>query len=248
MSLFEFRPGTSLCHTLDPRCKFFLVCLCGITLAAAGWTACLIMLCLAWIGLHRLNITLARLFHQLRFFLIFLAIIVLARGLTQPGHPLVSAAGYHLTQEGLIQGSLIALRFFLIMVIGLIFSSTTRTKDLKAAVQWYLAPVPFIPESQVATTIGLVLRFLPLILSQSAETRLAIQSRCGNLQKNPVKRLTLLVMALMSKSFRSADVLAMAMDARCYSGQRTDPRLLPSGKEPAAMAAGIGVCLVLFFL
>ncbi len=248
LNLFEFKPGQSLVHTLDPRCKFFLICLLSIGLVSAGWMACMVGTIFMLLSLRLIRINPMELVQQLKFFFFFLGVIVLIRGFTTPGTPLVSLFGYSITEEGLSQGGLVALRFFLVMVLGLIFSATTRPADLKAAVQWFLAPIPFIPEKRVGIMISLALRFLPLIFSQAGETRQAIRARCGSRQKNPVKRITTLGLALLTRSVQSADGLAMAMEARCYTDTRTDPKLCPGGRERHAIAVVCGIFLALVFL
>ncbi len=248
LNLFEFKPGLSLIHALDPRCKFFLICLLSLGFVSAGWLSCMAGGIFMWLSLRLIRIKFVDVIRQLKFFLFFLGVIVLIRGATTPGTPLASLFGYSITAEGLSGGGLVTLRFFLVMILGLLFSATTRPADLKAAVQWFLAPIPFVPEKRVGIMISLALRFLPLIFSQASETHQAIQARCGNRQKNPVKRVTTLAMALLIKSFKSADGLALAMEARCYTDNRTDPKLCPGGKERHAIAVVCGVFLVLVFL
>lgn len=248
LNLFAFKPGRTPAHTLDPRCKLFLVCLLGIGLVNAGWAACAAFSAPLFFILNRLGIGMAVLFRQLKYFLVFLVFIILVRGLAIPGTPLISLFDYAVSIEGLTQGGLVALRFFMVMVLGLVFSATTRPADLKAAVQWCLAPVPFIPEKRVGVMISLALRFLPLILSQARETRQAIQARCGDRQKNPVKRTLTLTLALLGKSILSAEGLALAMAARSYTDARTDPKLVPGGKEPYAIVAGSITFTLLVFL
>ncbi len=248
LNLFEFKPGASLIHNLDPRCKFFMICLLSLGFISAGFPACMAGLLFMLISLKFIRINFVDVIRQLKFFLFFLGVIVLIRGATTPGTPLASLSGYSITEEGLADGGLVALRFFLVMVLGLLFSATTRPADLKAAVQWLLAPIPLVPEKRVGIMISLALRFLPLIFSQASETRQAIQARCGNQQKNPVKRITTLAMALLIKSFKSADGLALAMEARCYTDNRTDPKLCPSGRERHAIAVVCGIFLVLVLL
>lgn len=184
---------------------------------------------------------------QLRYFIVFLIFILLARALTIPGDPLFSAYELTISAQGLHQGGLVALRFFLVMVTGLIFSATTRSASLKNAAQWYLKPIPFVPEKRVAVMISLSLSFLPLILQQAQETRNAINSRCGNLEKNPVKRFVRLTLPLLKKTFLSADHLILAMEARCYSEERTDPEFEPSGRETLFIITGLGFFLCMLF-
>jgi energy-coupling factor transporter transmembrane protein EcfT len=197
--------------------------------------------------LKQIRLPMGQVLKQLRYFIVFLIFILLARALTIPGDPLFSAYGLTISAQGLHQGGLVALRFFLVMVTGLIFSATTRSASLKNAAQWYLKPVPFVPEKRVAVMISLSLSFLPLILQQAQETRDAINSRCGNLEKNPVKRFVRLTLPLLKKTFLSADHLILAMEARCYSEERTDPEFEPSGRETLFIITGLGFFLCMLF-
>ncbi len=244
-NLFEFRPGKSLAHLLDPRCKFFLVCIISSGLVSASWPACILLLLLVLLLLKSMGINPVRLVLQLRYFILFLFMIILVRGLAEPGPELFTLVAYPVSIAGLIQGGLVALRFFTVMVLGLAFSATTRPSELKAAVQWFLKPIPFIPEQRAGVIISLALRFLPMILSQARESGMAIDARCGNLRKNTLKRRSTLVLALLGKTFTTADQLAIAMEARCYTENRTDPGFHPSGKERLSLAAGICIFLVL---
>ena len=61
----------------------------------------------------------------------------------------------------------------------------------------------------------------------------------GNLRKNPVRRLINLAWPLLKKTFQSADDLSLAMQARCYSENRTDPRFFPNGKEGWVMGLAL---------
>jgi len=244
-NLFEFKSGKSLAHILDPRCKFFLLCIISAGLVSASLPMCLTLLLLVFVLLKSMGIGPVRLALQLRYFILFLFMIILVRGLAEPGPKLFTLIAYPVSISGLTQGSLVAIRFFTVMVLGLVFSATTRPSELKAAVQWFLKPIPFIPEQRAGVIISLALRFLPMILSQAKESGQAIDARCGNLLKNPIKRMSTLILALLGKTFKSADQLAIAMEARCYTETRTDPGFRPSGKEPLALAVGISIFLVL---
>ncbi len=240
MNPFIFRPGNSILHCLDTRCKFFMVCMMSLALLKAGFITCFICLGILIFFLKQIRLRVGETLKQLRYFILLLVFILLTRALTIPGDPIVSLHGMTISAQGIYQGSLIALRFFLVMVTGLIFSATTRPASLKNAAQWYLKPIPLVPEKRMAIMISLALRFLPLILQQAQETRNAIHSRCGNLQKNPVKRFIRLTLPLLKKAFLSADHLTLAMESRCYCEDRTEPEFDPSGKEAIFIIASLG--------
>jgi energy-coupling factor transporter transmembrane protein EcfT len=134
------------------------------------------------------------------------------------------------------------------MVTGLLFAVTTRPADLKSAAQWFLKPVPLIPEKRVALMISLCLRFFPLILAQAGQTADAVNARCGGYRKNPVRSIRFLTLPLLKKTVMAADHLDLAMTARCYTENRTDPEFESSGKERLALAAGTGLCLGMVLL
>ncbi len=235
-------------HQLDPRCKLAIICLWGASIAAAQWATAVLFLMFLLFLLYRLGTSLVSLLRELKIFLVFLLAIMLVRALVTPGIPILSVFDIGITIEGIQAGAITALRFFDVMILGIIFSSTTRPSQLKSAFQWILRPIPFIPENRAAMIMGLALRFLPLIFSQSRETGQAITARCGTYQKNPIKRITTHAMALLSKTFRQADTLSLAMEARCYTEHRTDPCFSPSGHERPALLLAVAFSLIPFFL
>ncbi|MCF8112805.1 MAG: energy-coupling factor transporter transmembrane protein EcfT [Desulfotignum sp.] len=245
LTLFTFCAGTTTLHRLDVRHKTALVCMVSLALFTSGFAGCLACFLVLSLLTRTIGISLAQLLGQLKWFILLLGIMFVARALTIPGDPVFSLSGIVATKEGLAQGALVAMRFFLVMMTGLLFSATTRPADLKSAAQWFLKPVPFVPEKQVAIMISLFLRFLPLILSQAGQTADAVNARCGNLHKNPIRRIRCQTLPVLKKTFMAADRLCLAMDARCYSEDRTDLEFETGGRNTLSMAAGTGLCLLM---
>jgi len=247
-SLFEYRAGKSLLHHLDPRAKLTLICLFSMTAAATGWIGSLAITGFLWAGLGQVKIPVFSLLRAFRFFILFLGLIVITRGLVEPGIPLAGIAGISVSAQGLFQGGLTALRFFNMMVLGLIFSTTTRPSTLNAALQWAARPIPFIPEKRIGTIFSLALTFLPMILRQAGESMDAFKARNGDRRKNPVRRTAILATALINRVLDRADAAAMAMEARCYTHNRAMAPFCPCGLEKPALLAGIGLCTILLLL
>lgn len=231
MTLFSYHPGDTLWHTLDVRCKCLLVCLLSLAVLKTKLPGNIICLCVLMFILKTLGLGPARLVKQLKIFFLFLILIFFCRWAGTPGDPMVTLYRFCLTRQGFTSGNLVSLRFLVVMLLGLILTATTRSMEIKAAVQWFFKPVPFIPEKRVAVMVGLALKFMPVILDNVREVTHAVNARCGNLRKNPVRRLINLFWPLLKKTFQSADDLSLAMQARCYSENRTDPRFFPNGKE-----------------
>lgn len=177
--------------------------------------------------------------NHIKYFILLLFFIFAARALIVKGDIIFSFYNLSITGQGIREGIIVTFKFFLVMITGVVFSSTTKPSSVKNAVQWFLKPVPFIPEKRVAIMISLALSFMPVILNQAREISEAQKARCGDLQKNPVKKIMRLVIPLLKKTFLSADNLVLAMESRCYNDNRTDPEFIPSGKEFYFLAASV---------
>lgn len=184
----------------------------------------------------------------MKLFLVLLGFVFISRSLTTSGDEIISIFSLVVTKQGLLTGLLVSLKFFLVMMTGLLFCTTTRTSDVKSAVQWVLKPVPFIPEKRVAVMVSLTLAFMPVILKQVRAISDAQAARCGNLEKNPVKKITRLILPILKKTFLTADNMILAMESRCYGEDRTDPVFTPSGREPLFFLGSTAVAITFFYL
>ncbi len=242
---FTYRPGSSGLHLLDTRLKFFITCLVGMSMLPAEGIACCFYFLMLHFFLKKTGLHFFPILNHMKLFLILLFFIFLTKALTTQGNLLFSAYSLTVTGQGVTEGAMTAFKFFLLMLTGLIFSATTRPSSVKAAVQWFLKPIPLVPEKRVAVMISLALCFLPVILKQAKEVSDAQKARCAHLQKNPVKKTMGLALPLLKKTFLSADHLVLAMESRCYCDDRTDPEFTPSGKEKAFLLGSIAVCACL---
>ena len=214
-----FTPGRSLLHRLDPRTKQALLMILG---AISAWgdifflsvvsTATLILFAIARVPFGRLIL-------EIRYFLFFLAILFCLRTLSFNSWTPVFAV------DQAAEVLKICWRLLLVVLMGLLVMATTRTAYIRAALVWYLKPVPLINEKMAATMVGLVVRFLPQILFQAAEISDAQRARCADRCKNPLLRLKRFGIPLFRRVFTCADELVAAMQARCYSENRTPPKL-----------------------
>ncbi len=223
-------------HLLDARCKFFTICIISISMMSAHLLICLLYFMILLVLLKNTGLNIFTTLNSIKYFLVLLFFVFAARSLTTKGDIIFSFFHMSITKQGLNIGFLIAFKFFLIMLSSLIISLTTKPSSVKGAVQWFLKPVPFIPEKRVGVMISLALKFMPLILKQANEISNARKARCGDLEKNPIKKITGLVLPLLKKTFWSADNLVFAMESRCYDDDRTDPEFKPSGQEKIFLA------------
>ena len=248
LTAFSFHPGASLLHKLDIRFKIvFLVLISLASLRATSLALCILTFVLIALMINT-RLPVKVIVKELRYFLILLLFVFVARTLTTPGSPMFQFKAVSITLEGIHGGILVCWRLVMIIIIGLIFVSTTRPSEIKAAVEWFLNPVPFIPAKRVAIMMSLVMRFMPLILDQAKETADAQHARFVENRKNPLYRLRKFVIPLVRRTFERADNLAMAMEARCYSEKRTDPGLSSKRSDWVVLFFIIGLFVVIIIV
>ncbi len=234
LTAIGFTPGHSLPHSLDPRTKQLL--LMGLSAASLGGGPIFLAtltgvlgVCFALAGLR-----IGRLMSEIRYFLLFLLFVFGVRTLAFDSGwtPTISAGSVN-------TALLVCWRLLLVVLMGVLLMATTRTAHIRAALVWFLKPIPLINEKTAATMVGLVVRFIPVILFQALEISDAQRARCVQQRKNPLRRLTRFTTALLRRVFSSADELAVAMQARCYHEDRTLPDLFFSRRDGLAGLAGL---------
>lgn len=248
LTSFGYLSGDSVLHRLDPRFKLLgiiLLSLVCLNLYFIPLGICTFLL-LGLISLLRLPLISG--VRELRYFFILLLLVFVARVLSTEGPSIIDLNFISVSWQGLHDGLLICWRLAFIVLLGFTLITTTRPPEIKAAVQWYLKPVPFIPERKVAMMMGLILRFVPVIFDQAAETAEAQKARCVQNRKNPVYRLTKLGFPLMRRTFERADDLVAAIEARGFTENRTDPELVSYPHDWIALLIIIGVCAAAILL
>ena len=242
LTAFSFQPGTSLLHKLDVRFKLLFLILISLVSLGGGFTGLGVLTGLVTgLSIHS-RLPLKSGFREFRFFLIFLVLILVARMLTTPGAALIEIKSIAISRSGLMSGVLICWRLVIIAFLGFLFVFTTPSSEIKAAVQWFLKPATFIPGKRIATMMGLIARFVPVILNQVKEPTEAQRARCVENRRNPFYRIVRLGLPLIRRTFEQADRLIVAMEARCYSENRTDPVLATTRTDWIALVMIIIIC------
>ncbi len=249
LTAFNYLPGNTFLHVLDVRVKLAALVMLSLTCIRADLTESLMMtLCLLFL-FRAIHLSFRSISRELRYFIVLLLIVFLARAFFTPGRPLIGIWSLTMTHQGVSDGILIAWRLFLIIMLSLLFVSSTRPSDIKVAVERLLAIFPFISRKKVAVKVAvmmsLILRFIPEIVNQAKETLDAQKARGIENRKNPVYRLIKFAVPLIRRTFENADRLALAMEARCYSENRTDPELVSTQKDLLVFAGVTCFCLII---
>ena len=218
---FHYRHADSMLHTLDARFKIILLVMLSLSmLHASSWGLFALTLLMGLVFLH-IRIPIISVLAELRYFFILLLVVFTLRLITTKGAPLFSLSWIMISKQGVMEGIMVCWRLLMVVLLGFLFVSSTRISSIKWSVQQLLTPVPFIPEKRLATMMGLIVRFIPVIFQKTRDISEAQKARGVENRKNPLYRLKILVMPLMRGVFQDADKLAMAMVARCYDENQT---------------------------
>ena len=244
--LFSYKSSNSLLHNLDVRCKLIVLSFLSLAILRANFTILFIITIIVLTFLIKEDIGLINLLKEIKYFILLLFFIFIARAVSTNGDPLFTLSWISFTKQGIIEGLKVCWKFFIIMMMGILFSCSTKPSYLKCAAQWFLKPIPFIPEKKISIMISLFLRFFPLILRQVKDVLDAQKTRCSELQKNPIKKIINILIPVLKKTFQCADNLAISMEARCYSENRTEPEFIKSGQEKKIYIAIIFLLIIMF--
>jgi energy-coupling factor transporter transmembrane protein EcfT len=99
----------------------------------------------------------------------------------------------------------------------------------------------------MAVMLSLLIRFVPVVIQQVRQTALAQRARAVECRKNPFYRAVKLVSPAMRRVFLTAENLTVAMEARCFSENRTDPKLA-FGRADRILMAALTIIGLLFLL
>jgi energy-coupling factor transporter transmembrane protein EcfT len=157
-----------------------------------------------------------QLFHELRFWAIFLSILFLFQSLFTPGTRLHSLPWLPVSKEGLLLGGLTCWRLGLILGYALLFTAVTRPRELRDGLIWLFKPIPFLPGRRIGLMVSLTLRFFSRILDHSEEVRLAHRARMGDRNKNPFRKAKFLAFPILVRSILEVEEVTYALAARGY--------------------------------
>ncbi len=257
ITLGQFFPGDSAIHRMDPRMKLILtiVYIVGVFMVS-NLLGYLISLLFLYIVVRISGIRFSYLvkgIKPLRFILIFTFVLNLffAKGETV----LLSLGFFTLTAEALSYATYFALRLVFLVMGTSVLTLTTSPVQLTDGLERLMHPLQrfHFPAHELAMMMTIALRFIPLLLEETDKIQKAQMARgadfeTGNLIARAKAMIPLLVPLFVS-SFRRANDLAMAMEARCYRGgdHRTRLRELRYTRLDAYAVVAMAAFLMVIF-
>lgn len=217
-SLGQYFPLDSIIHRLDARAKMIFIF--GIVFSAVlvvNMSVYLFLLVLLVLIYLLSKLPLLQLWGNLKAFL-WLFVFVFAVHLLYNAQ---TKAFPNFTIEGLSSGVLFGLRLGIFVFCALILSLTTPAVELTDGFFKFLSPLKKLkfPIEELSLMMMIALRFIPLLIDEAFTLKKAQQARGADFEGNLLKRskkLVPLLLPLFISSFRKAEDLSFALDARGF--------------------------------
>ena len=254
----RYVPAESIIHRMDPRSKltliFLFVCIVFIANNSLTYGALLIY--------TFLMISLSKV--PLRFIIgglkpvlwLVLFTLILHLFLNKEGDVLFQFGWLTIYEEGLRQGIFISLRFFLLILMTSILTLTTTPIEITDGLESMLHPLNKVkfPVHELALMMSISLRFIPTLMQETDKIMKAQTARGVDFSSGPIKErvkaIIPLLIPLFVNSFKRAEELATAMEARGYRGGegRTKYRQLSWGMVDTLMLLILALLVILLFV
>jgi energy-coupling factor transport system permease protein len=226
MIIGRYVPSNSLIHRLDPRSKLMVIFLfvCIIFLANNLMTYGLIALyTILMLGLSKIPFRF--LYSGLKPVLwLVLFTFILQLFFTKEGQLLYEWGPIKIYEEGLRQGIFISMRFFFLILMTSLLTLTTTPIEITDGIETLLKPLKKVrfPVHEMALMMSISLRFIPTLMQETDKIMKAQIARGVEFASGPIKErikaIIPLLIPLFVSSFKRAEELAIAMEARGYRG------------------------------
>lgn len=225
VSFGQYYPTDSVVHRLDARVKMLLTLMFVIGIffikSYFGFMLTAVLL-VAIILLARLPMmSVLKSVKGVLFIVLFTAILNLF--LIREGEVLWSWSIFTITENGVHTTIKMVLRLVLLISGASLLSLTTTPVALADGVESLMSPLKLIkvPVRDIAMIMSIALRFIPTLFEETNKIISAQKARGASFDTGGLfaraKAMLPVLIPLFVNSFRRADELAFAMDARCYN-------------------------------
>jgi energy-coupling factor transport system permease protein len=232
IAIGQYYPADSFVHRLDPRTKLlgviaYITALIFVTqFFGLGISAvCLFLV----IKLSRVPVRFILRGLRAIFFILLIA-AAMNIFLTAGDTALISIGFFRITTEGLYRAALMATRLILLITGSSLLTLTTSPIQLTDGIESLLKPLR-LPAHDIAIMMTIALRMIPTLSDELGKIIKAQKARNADFETGgPIKRvrnLLPILIPLFVSSFKRADELATAMEARCYRGGEGRTKMKP---------------------
>jgi energy-coupling factor transport system permease protein len=222
----KYVPTNSIIHRMDPRSKLLLIFIFVLVIFLANNAESYALLIVYTIIINQLTkIPIAFVLKGLKPVIwIILFTFALHIFMTKEGALLFEWGWISIYEEGLRQGIFISIRFFLLIVMTSLLTLTTTPIEVTDGMESLLHPFKRfkLPIHELALMMSISLRFIPTLMQETEKIMKAQAARGVDFSSGPIKdrikAIIPLLVPLFINSFRRAEELANAMEARGYRG------------------------------
>ena len=230
----QYYPSGSVVHKLNPSVKILLTIAYIVAVFLVqpfhyfGFAVCFVFVLAVTIVAKVPFVKVFRSVRGILFFIILSAILQLVFNKT--GNVLAEFWVIKITDYGIFNAIYIVLRILLVVIGASLLTYTTSPVEIADGIEVLLFPLKYIkfPVHEFALIMSIALRFIPTLLDETDRIIQAQKARGADFEsKNIFKKAKALIpvlIPLLISSFRRADELADAMDARCYAGSKNRTR------------------------
>lgn len=226
----QYYPVSSFVHKLDPRFKIvaLITYIVSIFLATNYYGMGICMLCFAIIVLLS-KVPFKKIFRSARGILVLLIFTaILQVFFYQPSENATVWTWWiiSISDEALLHAGFLVLRLVLLVMVSSILTFTTTPVSLTDGLESLLYPLKLIhfPVHELALIMSIALRFIPTLMEETERIMNAQKARGADFETGSLlsraKAVIPILIPLLISSFRRAEELGDAMDARCYAGSK----------------------------
>lgn len=256
ITIGQYIPGESFIHKLDPRTKILISFLFIISLFIIDkFVGYIFVVAFLALVIYVAKLSPRYLYKGLKpvFFLIALTAI-LNIFMLREGALIFEFGFIKIYEVGLRTAFFMAIRLILLIMGTSVLTLTTSPIELTDGIEYLLKPIGKEIAHELAMMMTIALRFIPTLIDETDKIMKAQKARGADFETGGLikkaKSLIPLLVPLFISSFRRADELAMAMEARCYRGGagRTRMKVLKFSSRDVVAFAIFGVLLLSTFI
>ncbi|MCK5149183.1 energy-coupling factor transporter transmembrane protein EcfT [bacterium] len=227
IAIGQYIPGDSPIHLMDPRTKLITVFAFMISMLNFHELPLLIIYSFFALFIYRLaGLSLIFAWKSIRPLSILIIFTILIHSLGNSG-----SASQHIpylnisfTRSGFFSGLFFGVRIINLIMWASLLTLTTAPMAIADGIYRLIRPLKKIglPAQDLAMMISIALRFIPILFEEALRIHKAQRARGASFSGNIIQRarsILPLLIPLFIATFRRANELAIAMEARCYHSE-----------------------------
>ena len=221
ITIGQYIPGESFIHKLDPRTKILISFLFIISLFIVDkFVGYIFVVAFLALVVYVAKISPRYLYKGLK--PVFLLTAILNIFMLRDGRLIFELGFIKIYESGIRTAFFMAIRLILLIMGTSVLTLTTSPIELTDGIERLLKPIGKEIAHELAMMMTIALRFIPTLIDETDKIMKAQKARGADFESGGLvqkaKSLIPLLVPLFISSFRRADELAMAMEARCYRG------------------------------